>query len=513
MKRSTALFGGWLLFVVGVGGGYAQGLPLPYYYSHGQNGETVRPPFPEATELPPVSLPPPPFASYPEVTLDQCVQAAGSLAPNILLAKATLDSASAQFTQVRAKNGLGLAANGSYNHADNLPGVGATTPTQASAAAALAAGGSSIGENASAGVALSGPSTSVNLSAHHLSEEQTLPSNNQVTLLGASGSQTLFDGYLGGRASATVAQADDSYRNAEVTYEAAQKSTLSQVRQDYYTLLGDENTVHTDQASVVQYTQNLRLLQAELAAELATSLDVLQAQITLRQAELNLQAAENTVDTDRKNLSLAIGWPLDKSYQVADVPAPSVAAADETQALKLAYDNRPELKSLALNLAAARVNLALQRAQYFPVVSATGSAQLLDDSTTGTSSGTYTVGASLSAPVFEGGLLRAQVQAATDQLQSLAVQQDQERQSIAIAVDSAFFNMTNARKQLDLAGQSLQAAQGQYQLERSKLAVGLATNLDVLTALAALTTTQGQLVQAETGYSLAVLNLINVMGL
>ena len=512
MRRFVAPLFGWLLLVAGVGSGYGQGLPLPYYYSNGQSGEAARPPFPAATELPPVTIPPPQFASYPTVTLDQCVQAAHSLAPNILVANATLASASAQFTQVRAKNGLTVAANGSYVHADNLPGVGATQAISSIVPSQLASGATSLGDNVGAGLSLSGPSTSVDLSAHHLSEAHTLPSNDQVTALGASGSQTLFDGYLGGRAAATVAQANDTYRSAQVTYDATLLTAIYQVKQDYYTLLGDQNTVRSDQASVVQYTQNLKLLQAELAAQLATSLDVLQAQITLRQAELAVQAAESTVETDRKNLSLAIGWPLDKTYQVADVTAPSLPATSEAQALKIAYENRPELKTLALDLAAARVNLALQKAQFFPVVSATGSANLFEDSTTGTNSGTYTAGASISTPVFEGGLLRAQVQAANDQLQSLAVQEEQERHSIAIAVDSALFNVNNAREQLDLAGQSVQAAQGQYGLERSKLAVGLATNLDVLTALAALTTTQGQLVQAETGYSLAVLNLINVVG-
>ncbi len=514
-KLSVSLFGFALLAALG-GAGYGQGLPLPYYYSEGPNAspkEPIRPALTLPTEEAPQAIPAPPFASFPTVTLDQCVQAAQSSAPNLLLAKATLDSAAAQFTQIRAKNGLTLSASGSYAHADNLPGVGATTPTAFSAASAVSAGGSSIGENASGGLALSGPSTSVNATAHYLSEEQTLPSNDQLTGFGLSGSQTLFDGYLGGRASAVVGQADYSFKNAQVTYDATLKSTAYQVKQAYYALLGDQNTVRTDQVSVVQYTQNAKLVQAELAAQLATELDLQQAQITLRQAELSLRAAENTVETDRRNLSLAIGWPLDKKYQVANVPAPAVPTSDAAQALRIADANRPELKALALQIASAKVNLALQKAQYFPVVSATGSAQLLQDWTKNTTSGTYTVGGSISAPLLEGGLLRAQVDAANAQLQSLDVQQSQERQSIAIAVDAALFGVKNAQDQLDLAGQSVKAAEGQYNLERSKLAVGLATNLDVLTALSALTTAQGASVQAETGYSLAVLNLITAMGL
>jgi outer membrane protein TolC len=92
------------------------------------------------------------------------------------------------------------------------------------------------------------------------------------------------------------------------------------------------------------------------------------------------------------------------------------------------------------------------------------------------------------------------------------VQLSQQGQSIAIDVQNALFSVADTRDRNDLAIQALQQAQGQYDFQKAKLAVGLGTVLDELTAFSALATARVGLEQAKTNYLLAVLNLYNVMG-
>ena len=240
---------------------------------------------------------------------------------------------------------------------------------------------------------------------------------------------------------------------------------------------------------------------------------MLQNQVALTQAQLDLQSAGNTVQVDRKNLSLDVGWPLDRSYAVADAPMPDLPALQPEQALATAFQNRSELLTLALNISAANVNLALQKSQAFPVISANGSVGLGQDWSSNISAGSFSVGASIALPVIDGGLRSAQVQQAADQVASFKVQQDQQRQSITISVENALFGVRDTRDRLDLAGQSVKAAQGQYDLQKARYAVGLVTTLDVLTALQSLTSAQVGLEQAKSNYVLSVLNLNSVMGL
>jgi outer membrane protein len=450
-----------------------------------------------------------PAASPQTVTLDQAVAAARATAPGLKLATITVDTARTALIQTQATNGLSLGAKGDYFHQGTL--LGSSTSTSAGAAAAGASGSGSNGENVQGGVTLSGPSTNLGLTALHTFGEGV--PGDQVSSASLSASQTVFDGYPGGRAAAAVQQADYSYRAAQVSYDASLKSVLYQVKQAYYTLLGDQDTLRIRQATVSQSEQNLAYYKGLFTAGRATQLDVLQNQVTLTQAQLDLRSAQNTVDVDRKNLSAAVGWPLDKQYTVAEAPMPDLPSLAPEDALKAAFQNRPELRTLELNLASADVNLALQKSQTLPVVSVNGSLGMSQDWSANINAGSFTAGASIALPVLDGGLRNSQVRQAADQIASYKVQQDQQRQSITIAVQNALFGVRDAHDRLDLSGQSVKAAQGQYDLQKARYAVGLVTTLDVLTAFQAFTTAQVGLEQAKSSYVLALLNLDSAMGL
>jgi len=449
-------------------------------------------------------------APLPVVTLEQTVAAAQAAGPGLKLAKIALDTARTTLDQARAKNGLSLGGNGEYFHQGSLTG---TSSAAASSPAAAAAGGSGVnGENIQGGLSLAGPSTSVGLTAQHSIGEGA--SSGQVSSVSLSGSQTVFDGYPGGRAAGVVQQAESAYRIAQVSYDAAMKSTVYQVKQAYYTLLGDQDTVLLRQATAQQAAENYALYKGLFTAQRATKLDVLQVQVALTQAQLDVSTSQNTVVTDRKKLSLAIGWPLDKQYSVADSLLPDVPALETDEALKTAFQNRPELLTLQQNIAAANISLFLQKSQSLPVVSLKGSVGVGQDWTTNVSAGTFTAGVSIALPpILDGGLQSAQVQQAANQIAAYKVQQDQQGQSIAIDVENALFGVKDAKNRNDLAVLNLQQAQGQYDLEKAKLAVGLGTTLDELTAFSVLATARVGLAQAKSTYLLAVLNLYNVMGL
>ena len=445
-------------------------------------------------------------APPPVVTLEECVDAAKSAAPGLKVAGITLDSARAVLLQTQAVNGLSLGGTGSYFHQGVVPGTAAAFVSSAGSTQGI------NGENILGTLSLAGPSTSLDLTAQHGIGEDGAISQESLFIL--SGSQTVFDGYPGSRAAANVKVAGYTYKTAQVTYDSSLKSLLYQVKQAYYTLLADQNTVRVRQATVAQANENVVYMQGLFDVQRATKLDVLQVQVTLNQAQLDLRTAENTVETDRKRLSLTIGWPLDKQYQGAENAAPEPPALDSEAALKTAFENRSELRTLELSRASANVSLMLYRSEYSPVVSLSGSLDFGQNWTTNSNAGSFTAGVKVALPpLYDGGQRSALLKQASDQIASLAVQEDQQRQSIAIDVANALFGVKDAQDRLDLARLNVEQAQGQYDLTRAKLAEGLETTLDLITAFSVLTTAQVGRVQAESNYALAILNLNSVMGL
>lgn len=457
--------------------------------------------------------------SLPTVTLAEATKAAEKNGESFKIAQDNLEAARQQLGEARASNGLSLSGTGGYSYQDNLPGASAplTTPSNllTSGAAAQDAIGqlstNPVGNNYRAGAVLSGPSTNLSVSAQHLSE--SAGQKDQVSAVTVSGKQTIIDGYPGGRGAGSYQEAKDSFRVAQLSYDSQLLSLQLQVKQAYYTLLGDQAAAKVQQANVAQAKQDLSRVEGLVSASEATKLDLLQARVAVGQAEVALGTAQDRVVIDRKNLSLAIGWPLEKRYRVANAAPPKARTLNEATAVRIALSRRPELKELRLEVASGRVALALARSQYVPVVSATAGVTFEHDWTSSYNMGTYNAGVSVSMPIFENGLLAAQVKRAQAQLDSLKHQQAQEAQTIEIAVENAIFSVVESKRSLDLAQQSVRAAEGQYALERDKRSAGLATNLDVLQASSSLAESKSSLEKAQNAYDLAILSLNNTLGL
>ncbi len=289
-----------------------------------------------------------PAEAAPAVSLDDCLTASLAGAPALKTAKLDLDTSAAQMADAIGNNGLtlGESAGYSYQFPPFLGNPSSSIP----------------GSNVTAGLTLTGgpatdPTTSVDLSV-----QPGFPNTGGLsTLWDIKGSQVVFDGYPGGRPSGLVKQARYSFQIAQVAYDAALEQLAYQVKQAYYTLLGDQKSLIAKDATLKAAQIELSQMQGYLTAGRATSLDVLQFQVALTQAQLDLRTQQNAINTDRKKLSLAIGWPLDKDYGVQDVSSPGLPSLDTKQALETAYANRPELKTYDLDAMYAGVDLSLQK--------------------------------------------------------------------------------------------------------------------------------------------------------
>jgi outer membrane protein TolC len=439
------------------------------------------------------------------VGLEECLAASLAGAPGLKTAKLSLDTGSAQLAYAIGNNGLTLGESAGYFY--QWP-FGTYYSTNAGSMNSSLSGVS--GSNVTAGLSLTGPSTSIGLSV-----QPEFPAMGGVsTAVSISGSQKVYDGYPGGRPTGLVKQARYSFQIAQVAYDAAIESLAYQVKQAYYVLLGDQNSLIARQATVKQAAEELSQMQGYFTAGRATKLDVLQVQVALTQAQLDLRSTQNAIETDRKKLSLAVGWPLEKAYGVLDVASPSTPDLDPKQALETAFKDRPELKTFDLNIEYADVDLSLQKSQYSPVVSVNGSMGVAQDIMPGTlGGGIVTLGATIAfPPIYDGKQQASLVREKANAFANYNVLREQERQSITIDVQNALFTVKDSSDRLDLAKQNLEEAQGVYDMQRAKYKAGLASTVDVMTAFSALATAQVGRETAKATYNLAILNLYNVMG-
>lgn len=431
-----------------------------------------------------------PLAGASSVAEAEVLAAVRQAGPGVRAADLALDAAQAVLVQARAKQGISVGESAGYAR------------QQASPSTSAAATGNTFKGNVTAG----GPQTSLALTG-----EQTPTTSGSATTWGVSGSQVLWDGYAGGTPSGLTRVAESAYQVAKVARAQAVRAALYEARQAYYTLLADQKTLLVRQATLKQAVENLSREQGLAAAKRATDLDVLQMQVAKRQAELDLRSTVMQIQTDRKNLSILAGWPLDKIYLAAEGPVPQPQAASADEAVSVALTSRSEIRTLAAQIEAAQIQDAIQGAAWSPVVTLTGA--VTSTQGTGTSTQAASVGVDVALPpVWDGGAASAAKKQASNQVAQYQIQLEQQRLSVTVEVQKAWFGIQDARDRLELAQSNVDQATGEYRVESLKFSVGLETTLDVLTAFTAMTTAQVALEQARSAVTLAVLTFNNALG-
>ncbi len=447
------------------------------------------------------------------VTLIQCIDAAMQNAPDIKLANATLAASQAQYSQAVAQNSLGLSATAGATRSqpvvNTVPSkyTGSTSPFSTTGVVANAT------DSAQAGVTLtqpSSPSTTVSVTGSYNLNEQAL--SDQRSALSLSASQTLWDGYLGGRGSAAVEQAGIALQIAQAADESTRKTIAYNVKQAYYTMLGQLQQIGVLQDTVKQRQEELKRIQTLFANENATRIDVEQAEVNESTAELDLSLAQSTLEVDREKLSNLVGWPADKVYSVSDVENPPVPNLDVNQAVQTAFGQRADLKQLKLTRSTDAIALALKKALQSPVVAATGGVSWDRDWTAGYDYADYSLGVQVNVPIFDSGLAESQIKQAQLQGQSDDIKIDQLTSNIAATVKGSVYTLKDLLARADLAQRNLALAQDQYNLAKAQFDAGVISALDLLTASVTLTTAQVGLAKAKNTSQLGVLALQNAMG-
>jgi outer membrane protein len=225
--------------------------------------------------------------------------------------------------------------------------------------------------------------------------------------------------------------------------------------------------------------------QAE-AAGTASKLDLARAAQQVYTEQASLAEAKRDRDVVRAMLAKTIG--LDQTDAI-ELEAPELLsfasrARSADSIASGALEQRSELEALNARRNAAVYDRQAAARERLPKLAFSG-----DYGVTGAgpdrSLSTYTVGASLSIPVFTGGRIRAEVQAAQARMAQTERRLHKEKLQIAEEVHQAAIESDAAREMLSAATGAVGEARRALELSRLRFGAGLVSSVDVATAQSA----------------------------
>jgi outer membrane protein TolC len=225
-------------------------------------------------------------------------------------------------------------------------------------------------------------------------------------------------------------------------------SVRTGVKDAYYGLLLAMRKRDQAESAVKTYQRHLDKARGFYDAGVKARFDVTKAEVDLSNARIDLVSAESSLETARAALSRAVGVPLDHARPVSDFLAPRDIPA-ENFALEQAFENRPDIRSSRLKSRAGKLGISIAAKSNAATISVTGSAKL---------SGTglppdddYSVGITLSVPVFDGGLTDYRIAEARASADGLDASLKKLEQTVRYEVRSALLSVREAEARIPAA--------------------------------------------------------------
>lgn len=311
-----------------------------------------------------------------------------------------------------------------------------------------------------------------------------------------------------------ITQATAQVAAAQAQFDSARLTLAGQVSTAYYDLQRKGALLKAAQETLAAANRQVTDAEKRFRAGDAPELDVLRARVPVATAQASVYQAENAVRVAEGTLNSLLGRPLDSPVPLTDnatdTPITALPFALE-EARAQASENRPDLRAAEATVRAAEIGVSVARTGRDPLYSLQASDTRSNDKTGFTR--LDSVGATITLPLSDGGLTKAQVKEADAGLEAAKAQLLVARQTVEATLYSAYRNAEASLRQIEAARTSQELAQTAYEKATRGYQTGLFPLTDVLSAQSALTQARIAYVQAVYDAAAAVATLNNAVGI
>lgn len=315
--------------------------------------------------------------------------------------------------------------------------------------------------------------------------------------------------YQGGRVKALKQQAGAGIMAARAGLDQAENSVFLAAANAYVDILRDEETARIRRNNVRVLTRQLSAADARFEVGEGTRTDIAQSQSRLAGAEAGLALADAQIAITRATFVRLVG-------RMPDRPAPLprfVVPETLEQAIRLARENSPQLLAAYYNELAGEAAIDVARAARRPQVSLSGSVLRSRGTLLGfQDQDQTTLGASISMPLYSGGLNDSRVRQAKQSRTRLKFEARDTERAVTEAVTQVWARMDAAKRIRGTRERQVTAAEIAFEGVTLEQEVGTRTQLDVLDSEQETLDAQLALLNAERDYDASVLQLLAVIG-
>ena len=294
-------------------------------------------------------------------------------------------------------------------------------------------------------------------------------------------------------------------------------SLLAEVARNYVDLRGFQRQLTIAQENLQAQQQTLELTQNRLKAGVATDLDLARAQAQVSTTASQIPTLEASARQSIHRLGTLLGSdPMSLSKDLSPTkpiprPPPALPVGVPSELLR----RRPDIRRAERQLAATNARIGVATADLFPKFSLTGSLGLQSSKISNLleySSRFYSIGPSISWPIFDAGRIRANIRVQNAREEQAVATYEQAVLTALQEVEDALVNYTREEARRRTLADAAEANRRAVQLANQLYAAGRTDFLSVLQAQRDLFASQDALVQSNRTVSTNLVTLYKALG-
>jgi len=338
----------------------------------------------------------------------------------------------------------------------------------------VVAGESIYQARASKAIAVSGVYPQLNASASGSESKNKIDSEKTTTSdtysYGLSGSLLIFDGL---KSSNSIKAAAQNIVAAQESYFFSSSNIRQELRSAFVNLLKAQDSITVTQDIAKIREDELKLITLRYKSGLEHKGSLMDNQASLTQAKFDLEQAIRNLALAQRQLNKAMGR---KEFSPVKVRGDYLIKEDFHLALdfKTLADNHPSVKQAVAKLHSADFSLRATRGNFLPEVSVQAGAGRDGSDWPPVDSG-LNVGLTVSMPIFEGGLRKAQLSQAESVLRQNEAQLRSTSDSVLLALEQAWESFREAGETVEAAKISLAANEERAKIAEAQYSTGFIT--------------------------------------
>jgi outer membrane protein TolC len=317
---------------------------------------------------------------------------------------------------------------------------------------------------------------------------------------------------ISGVSRSTVDAARFQRLSREMDLEATVNDVKNAVRSQFYLVLQTRALVKVQGDEVTSARQRLENARRRYEAGDISQFDVLRFETDLKRSEQELLVAVGDFELSKQGLNNLLGRSIDTQFDPAEVSGLAPVPVNVDEAVAIAQENRPEVRSGGYLVRSADELVDVQEGGLKPSLSVGAQYSRVIDPSPGQFGQSLFGTLTLSFPLWDSGITRGRVAAAKEVKKQAEIRLEQTKLGVSLEVRNSYTRLVTAKEAYDVAVSGLELAREALRLAQLRYDEGAGILLDVTTAQEELTRANAAAVTARYEYLTAVAALQRAIG-